>query len=65
MTCHLLWLHSVELLCNYEYYIEKFVTGIDGGFFKLYHIFLKGMGKKRNPLAVDLAPGPSFYATAT
>jgi hypothetical protein len=60
MTCHLLWLHSIELFSNYEYYIEKFVTGIDGGFFKLYHIFLKEMGKTSNHLRVVLASGLNF-----
>lgn len=60
MTCHLLSLDREELFCNYEYYIEKFLTGIDGGFFKLYHNFLKGMGKTNKHLAVELASGPSF-----
>ena len=48
------------MFCNYAYYIEKIVAGIDGGFFKLYHNFLKWMGKTSNHLAVELASGPSF-----
>jgi len=36
------------------------VTGIDGGFFKLYHNFLKGMSKTSNHLAAELASDPSF-----
>jgi hypothetical protein len=36
------------------------VTGIDGGFFKLCHNFVKEMGKTSNHLAAELPFRPSF-----